>query len=48
MKETRLYTYSDLKSHALHLLCIGDKESQGKDIQFAKQQVERIRETPST
>lgn len=47
MKETRLYTYSDLQSKKLHLLCIGDKQSQPKDIQFSKKQVEEIRKASS-
>jgi hypothetical protein len=43
MKELRLYTYSDLKLKKIHLLCLGDKAKQSKDIQLAKKRVEKIR-----
>jgi len=44
MKEIRLYTYSDLKSKKLHLLCLGEKKRQTSDIQHAKKRLDRIRE----
>ncbi|MCW1886179.1 hypothetical protein OKA04_15685 [Luteolibacter flavescens] len=44
MKEVRAYTYSNLKSHTLHLLCVGGKgeREQARDIRFASKEVERI------
>jgi hypothetical protein len=44
MKEIRAYTYSNLKSKTLHLLCVGGKgeKEQAKDIRFASKEVERI------
>lgn len=48
MKEIRLYTYSNLQSNTLHLLFIGDKTSQNKDIQFAKKMVAQILKNTAT
>jgi hypothetical protein len=43
LQETRLYTYSDLESKTLHLLCLGSKLSQSKDIRFAERAVDALR-----
>ena len=43
LQETRLYTYSDLESKILHLLCLGSKLSQSKDIRFAERAVDALR-----
>jgi len=44
LQETRLYTYSDLESKTLHLLCLGSKSSQPKDIRFAESAVDALRQ----
>jgi hypothetical protein len=43
LQETRLYTYSDLESKTLHLLCLGSKSSQSKDIRYAESAVDALR-----
>ena len=36
LAETRLYVYPDTETQLLHLITIGDKNTQAEDIQFAK------------
>jgi hypothetical protein len=43
LQETRLYTYAALESNTLHLLTIGTKNTQSKDIPFAEKCVTSIR-----
>jgi len=43
LQETRLYIYAVLESNTLHLLTIGSKNSQPKDIAFAEKVVTSIR-----
>lgn len=45
-RETRLYVYPDEVTHAMHVLGIGDKHSQSRDIRRAKHALSAIR-TPS-
>jgi hypothetical protein len=40
---TRLYIYPDDSTNTLHLITIGDKNSQGKDVQFCKEFVADLR-----
>jgi len=44
LQETRLYTYAVLESNTLHLLTIGSKNTQQKDIAFAERAVTAIRD----
>jgi len=43
LQQTRLYTYAVLESNVLHLLCMGSKTTQPKDIRFATARVDSIR-----
>lgn len=44
LKETRLYIYPDESTKICHLICIGFKKGQPKDIQSAKKFVKKIKE----
>lgn len=39
----RLYFYPDTETHVLHLLCIGFKKTQKKDLRACRRLVDRIR-----
>lgn len=41
--QTRLYSYADLESKTLHLLCLGSKTTQAKDIRYAECAVDALR-----
>lgn len=43
LRQTRLYTYANLEFKTLHLLCLGDKTTQTKDIRCAVSAVNLIR-----
>lgn len=43
LDQTRLYTYADLESKVLHLLCLGSKTTQAKDIRYAESVVDALR-----
>ncbi len=43
LRETRLYVWPDQENEVLHLLMIGDKNSQSDDIQFCKKCVEQLK-----
>ena len=43
LKQTRLYLYPDSENKIVHLLTIGDKNTQKEDILFCKNEVEKIR-----
>ncbi len=45
LAKTRLYTYCDTRTNTLYLLCIGGENGQGKDIEYCKKEVEKIRRT---
>lgn len=42
LKQTRLYIYPDLNEKKAHFICAGDKQSQSKDIDFAKKHVDKL------
>lgn len=46
-KESRLYVYPDTAKQKMHILHIGDKDSQQDDIKESKEIVERIRRDAS-
>jgi hypothetical protein len=43
---TRLYVYPDIETDTLYLLTVGDKSSQGNDIQDCKRFVKQIKASP--
>jgi hypothetical protein len=43
LDQTRLYTYAALESKVLHILCIGSKTDQVKEIRYATSVVDSIR-----
>ena len=43
LNQTRLYTYAALESKVLHLLCLGSKITQAKDIRYAESVVDALR-----
>lgn len=43
LSQTRLYSYADLESKVLHLLCLGSKTTQAKDIRYAENVVDALR-----
>lgn len=43
LDQTRLYTYAALESKILHLLCLGSKTTQAKDIRYAESVVDALR-----
>lgn len=43
LKEFRLYIYQDEESEILHLIILGDKNTQADDIKFCKRFVEALR-----
>ncbi len=43
LDQTRLYTYAALESKVLHLLCLGSKTTQVKDIRYAERVVDALR-----
>lgn len=45
--ETRLYVYPDDTTRTLHLLLIGDKSSQKRDLRIVHETVNRLRSDPS-
>ena len=48
LEQTRLYTYANPESKVLHLLCLGSKTSQPKDIRFAEGVVDDLRSPDSS
>lgn len=42
LAETRLYIYGDIETNILHLLCIGGKRSQNRDIRYCRAEVVKI------
>ena len=44
LEQTRLYTYADMESKVLHLLCMGSKTDQAKEIRYASSVVDSLRE----
>lgn len=42
LKQTRLYIYPDLNERKAHFICAGDKQSQPKDIKFAKKYIDKL------
>ena len=42
LNQTRLYTYAALESKVLHLLCLGSKTTQAKDIRYAASAVDAL------
>ncbi len=44
LAETRLYVYPDETTNILHLITIGDKNSQSADIQFSREYALSLRE----
>lgn len=48
LQETRLYTYPDEDARILHLLTIGDKASQKKDLAYCKAWVKKHRQGGQT
>jgi polyhydroxyalkanoate synthesis regulator phasin len=44
LTQTRMYVFAHEETQRLHLITIGDKRSQGKDIQFCKEYVDALRE----
>lgn len=42
LSQTRLYTYAALESKILHLLCLGSKTTQAKDIRYAVSVVDAL------
>ena len=47
LKQTRLYTYAQLLDNTLHLITIGDKGSQKRDLQICRNFVSGIRKSES-
>jgi hypothetical protein len=43
LNQTRLYTYAALELKVLHLLCLGSKTTQAKDIRYAVSVVDALR-----
>jgi len=43
LRESRLYVFPDVSSKKLYLLTIGDKGSQGADIQFCREYVRSLK-----
>ncbi len=43
LKATRLYIYPDTKGKILHLITIGDKGTQSKDVKYCSDYVQKIR-----
>jgi hypothetical protein len=43
LQQTRLYVFAEPETRTLHLLTIGDKASQSKDIQFCQRTVKNLR-----
>ena len=43
LDQTRLCTYAALESKVLHLLCLGSKATQAKDIRYAESVVDALR-----
>jgi hypothetical protein len=43
LDQTRLYTYAALESKVLHILCMGSKTDQAKEIRYATSVVDSIR-----
>jgi hypothetical protein len=43
LNQTRLYSYAALESKVLHLLCLGSKTTQAKDIRYAESVVDALR-----
>ncbi len=44
LKETRLYIYPDTTKNTIHLITIGDKKTQTKDIKFCTKCIKEIKE----
>jgi hypothetical protein len=44
LQQTRLYVFAEVETRTLHLLTIGDKASQAKDILFCQRTVETLRD----
>lgn len=42
LQETRLYTFADSNTKILHLITVGDKQSQTKDIKFSSDFVKNL------
>ena len=47
LKQTRLYTYAQISNNTLHLITIGDKGSQKRDLKICRDFVSRIRKSES-
>lgn len=47
LKQTRLYTYAQISINALHLITIGDKGSQKRDLRICRDFVSRIKKSES-
>jgi hypothetical protein len=47
LEQTRLYTYADMESKVLHLLCMGSKTNQPKEIRYATSVVVSLRRNPN-
>jgi hypothetical protein len=43
LQQTRLYVFAEPQTQTLHLLAIGDKSNQSKDIQFCQRTVKNLR-----
>lgn len=43
LQQTRLYIFPEIKTGTLHLLAIGDKNSQRQDIQICRQMLKEIK-----
>jgi hypothetical protein len=43
LDQTRLYSYAALESKVLHLLCLGSKTTQAKDIRYAESVLDAFR-----
>lgn len=43
LQQTRLYVFAEVKTQILHLLTIGDKAIQPRDIQFCQETIETLR-----
>ncbi len=42
LKQTRMYIYPELDEKKSHFICIGDKQSQSKDIDYSKKYVDKL------
>jgi len=42
LKQTRLYVYLEKTTEAVHLITLGDKDSQASDIKYASEFVDRL------